>query len=48
MWRRTAGIAYAIPMPIARPMPAWMALDANCSKAESPIEAPWETPSTVP
>jgi hypothetical protein len=34
MWRRTAGIEYAIPMPIASPAPAWMALDSACSKAE--------------
>jgi len=34
MWRRSAGIEYAIPTPIASPTPAWMALDANCSKAE--------------
>ena len=35
MLRRTAGIEYASPMPIASPTPAWIALDSVCSKAES-------------
>ena len=34
MLRRTAGIEYASPMPIASPTPAWSALDSVCSKAE--------------
>jgi hypothetical protein len=48
MQRRSAGIEYARPMPIARPMPAWRALDSACSPAEAQIEAPLETPSTTP
>jgi hypothetical protein len=33
---------YAMPMPIASPMPAWRALDTACSPAETQIEAPPE------